>query len=45
LSDGAVDLSDSDLFFKNKGEVIAKLQLDAVASLTYSSGDVKLFWS
>jgi chitinase len=35
-------MRDSYLFFKNKGEVTAKFQLDAVASLTYSSGDVKL---
>lgn len=43
FGDGHIDLSDSYLFFKNKGEVTAKFQLDAVASLTYSSGDVKLF--
>lgn len=38
-----LDLSQSYLFFKNKGEVTAKFELDAVASLTYSSGDIKLF--
>ena len=43
FGDGEIDLSDSYLFFKNKGEVTAKFQLDAVASLTYRSGDVKLF--
>ncbi|KAJ6052520.1 glycosyl hydrolases family 18-domain-containing protein [Penicillium canescens] len=43
FGDGEIDLSDSYLFFKNKGEVTAKFQLDAVASLTYNSGDVKLF--
>lgn len=38
-----LDLSHSYLFFKNKGEVTANFELDAVASLTYSSGDIKLF--
>lgn len=38
-----IDLSQSYLFFRNRGEVTARFQLDAVASLTYSSGDIKLF--
>lgn len=36
------DLSNSYLYFKNKGSVTAKFQLDAVASLTYSSGDIHM---
>jgi chitinase len=41
LRDG-LDLSKSYLYFKNKGEVKATFELDAVASLTYSTGDIKL---
>lgn len=41
--DERFDLSQSYLYLKNKGEVTAKFQLDAVASLHYSSGEVKLF--
>ncbi|KAL2869898.1 glycosyl hydrolases family 18-domain-containing protein [Aspergillus lucknowensis] len=41
LHDG-LDLSKSYLYFKNAGEVKAIFELDAVASLTYSTGDIKL---
>lgn len=41
LKDG-MDLSRSYLYFRNAGEVNAKFELDAVASLTYSTGDIKL---
>ncbi|PLN83775.1 glycosyl hydrolases family 18-domain-containing protein [Aspergillus taichungensis] len=41
LHDG-LNLSNSYLYFKNKGEVKARFELDAVASLTYSTGDIKL---
>jgi chitinase len=37
-----MDLSRSYLYFRNAGEVNAKFELDAVASLTYSTGDIKL---
>ncbi|KAL3476933.1 glycosyl hydrolases family 18-domain-containing protein [Aspergillus californicus] len=37
-----LDLSKSYLYFKNSGKVEARFELDAVASLTYSSGDIKL---
>ncbi|KAK0647937.1 Killer toxin subunits alpha/beta [Lasiodiplodia hormozganensis] len=36
------DLSQSYLYFKNKGSVTASFSLDAVASLTYDSGDIKM---
>lgn len=36
------DLSNSYLYFKNKGKVTATFTLDAVASISYSSGDIKL---
>ncbi|KAL2811216.1 hypothetical protein BDW59DRAFT_179287 [Aspergillus cavernicola] len=41
LHDG-MDLSKSYLYFKNSGKVEARFELDAVAYLTYSSGDIKL---
>ncbi|KAL4962433.1 glycosyl hydrolases family 18-domain-containing protein [Aspergillus stella-maris] len=41
LQDG-LDLSRSYLYFRNAGEVNAKFELDAVASLTYETGDIKL---
>ena len=37
-----LDLSRSYLYFRNGGEVRAKFELDAVASITYSTGDIKL---
>ncbi|KAJ5391856.1 hypothetical protein N7509_007346 [Penicillium cosmopolitanum] len=37
-----MDLSRSYLYFRNAGEVEARFELDAVASLTYSTGDIKL---
>ena len=37
------DLSNSYLYFKNKGEVSATFTLDAIASLSYSSGNRELF--
>ena len=37
-----LDLSNSYLYFRNKGSVTAKFSLDAVASLTYSTGDIKI---
>lgn len=37
------DLSNSYLYLKNKGEVTAKFTLDAIASLSYSSGNRELF--
>ncbi|KAJ5326544.1 hypothetical protein MYU51_014673 [Penicillium brevicompactum] len=37
-----MDLSRSYLYFRNAGEVNARFELDAVASLTYSTGDIKL---
>ena len=37
------DLSNSYLYFKNKGEVTATFSLDAIASLSYSSGNRELF--
>ncbi|GME43871.1 Glycosyl hydrolases family 18 [Neofusicoccum parvum] len=36
------DLSKSYLYFKNKGSVTASFSLDAIASLTYDSGDKKM---
>lgn len=41
LTEG-MDLSRSYLYFRNAGEVEARFELDAVASLTYSTGDIKL---
>ncbi|KAL4783534.1 hypothetical protein BJX76DRAFT_368377 [Aspergillus varians] len=41
LQDG-MDLSRSYLYFRNAGKVDARFELDAVASLTYSTGDIKL---
>ncbi|KAJ5598379.1 hypothetical protein N7537_008463 [Penicillium hordei] len=41
LAEG-MDLSRSYLYFRNAGEVEARFELDAVASLTYSTGDIKL---
>ena len=37
------DLSNSYLYVKNKGEVTATFSLDAIASLSYSSGNRELF--
>ncbi|TFK66092.1 hypothetical protein BDN72DRAFT_162975 [Pluteus cervinus] len=37
------DLSQSYLFFKNKGEVTAKFTMDAVASVVYDTGPKQLF--
>lgn len=37
------DLSNSYLYLKNKGEVTATFTLDAIASLSYSSGNRELF--
>lgn len=36
------DLSNSYLYFKNNGKITATFQLDAVASISYSSGDIKM---
>jgi chitinase len=35
------DLSQSCLYFKNEGEITASFTLDSVASISYSSGDIK----
>lgn len=37
------DLSNSYLYFRNKGEVTAKFTLDAIASVTYNTGPRELF--
>ncbi|KAL4984435.1 hypothetical protein BDW68DRAFT_193691 [Aspergillus falconensis] len=37
-----LDLSNSYLYFKNKGKVTAQFQVDAVASVNWNSGDIKL---
>ncbi|EEA26608.1 hypothetical protein PMAA_076690 [Talaromyces marneffei ATCC 18224] len=37
-----LDLSNSYLYFKNKGKVTAQFQVDAVASISWNSGDIKL---
>lgn len=36
------DISQSYLYFRNKGEIAVKFQLDAVATISYESGDIKL---
>ncbi|GLA25444.1 hypothetical protein AnigIFM63326_002145 [Aspergillus niger] len=37
-----LDLSNSYLYFKNKGKVTAQFAVDAVASVNWNSGDIKL---
>lgn len=37
-----LDISNSYLYFKNRGKVTAQFQVDAVASVDWSSGDIKL---
>lgn len=41
LGDG-VDLSDSYLYFKNKGKIVATFTLDALVEASYATGDIEL---
>ena len=37
------DLSNSYLYFRNEGEITAKFSLDAIATASFSTGDIELF--
>ena len=37
------DLSNSYLYFRNEGEITAKFTLDAIATASFSTGDIELF--
>lgn len=42
LTNSGITLQDSYLYFKNAGEVTVAFTLDAIATLSYTSGDVKM---
>ena len=42
LTSSGLSLSDSYLFFRNKGQITATFTMDAVATWSYQSGDIKM---